>query len=315
MPLFSIIIPVYNAEKYLRAALDSVLAQKGASYEIVLVENGSEDGTSGICREYAARYDFIRVFSIENHGAAHARNFGMDCVTGEYILFMDGDDLWKPGMLSALGGMTADAPDMILFGSEKFGEGTPVQPKPSCRFPRGESGETWLRETLAAGAVPPPYMWCYVYKRSFLQEHGLRIEEELVCSEDFDFNMRAIPLAKSILGTGEIFYRWRQVPTSLSHTLTAAKLMNNLTTKAQVYDRYPCGALANLYMDNAVLLSRIPRDQAGGCAAFLKEHRRIEKACTQRPLKLASGLFSLLGVSAGARVYGLLHQIKQGIKP
>ena len=73
MPLFSIIIPVYNAEKYLRAALDSVLAQKGASYEIVLVENGSEDGTSGICREYAARYDFIRVFSIENHGTAHAR--------------------------------------------------------------------------------------------------------------------------------------------------------------------------------------------------------------------------------------------------
>lgn len=313
MPLFSIIIPAYNAERYLPSALDSVLAQKASSYEVILVDDGSTDATAEICDGYADRYDSIRAIHIENSGASRARNMGLHDARGDYVLFMDADDLWKPELLAEVSQLAADEPDMILFGWEKFGEGMPVEQR-CCRcLPAGTSGAVWLSDSLRAGVVPPPYLWSYAYRRDFLLDHGLHIREELVCSEDFEFNLRAIPLAERIVGTGQNLYCWRQVPTSLSHTLSAEKLMDNLQTKAEVYDRYPCGALADLYMDNAVLLGQLPRTQAAACADFIRAHRRIECGCTQRPLKLASKLFSLFGCCNGARLYGLLRRIKQGI--
>lgn len=312
MPLFSIIIPAYNAERYLPSALDSVLAQKASSYEVILVDDGSTDGTAEICDGYADRYDCIRTIHVDNSGASCARNMGLTCACGEYVLFMDADDLWKPEFLSVVCQLLTNQPDMILFGSEKFGEGGAAEQR-CCRcLPSGETGESWLGSSLNTGAVPPPYLWSYAYRRKFLIEHNLKICEELECSEDFDLNMRAIPLAKHIIGTGQVLYRWRQVPTSLSHTISAQKLMDNLVTKAEAYRRFPCGALADLYMDNAVLLAQIPRHQAQSCIVFVWENRDICGQCTQLPLKLAAKLFVLFGAYNGALVYRILRRIKQG---
>ena len=116
MPLFSIIIPAYNAERYLPSALDSVLAQKASSYEVVLVDDGSTDATAEICDGYADRYDSIRAIHIENSGASRARNMGLHDARGDYVLFMDADDLWKPELLAEVSQLAADEPDMILFG-------------------------------------------------------------------------------------------------------------------------------------------------------------------------------------------------------
>ena len=314
MPLFSIIIPAYNAERYLPSALDSVLAQKTSSYEVILVDDGSTDGTAEICDDYADRHDCIRTIHIDNSGASCARNMGITCACGEYVLFMDADDLWKPELLSVVSQLLTDQPDIILFGSEKFWEKEAAEQR-CCRcLPSGETGESWLKSCLNSGVVPPPYLGSYAYRRKFLIDHNLKIREELVCSEDFDLNMRAIPLAKRISGTEQILYRWRQVPTSLSHTISAQKLMDNLETKAEVYRRFPYGALADLYMDNAVLLAQLPKRQAQVCLRLFEENRDICGNCTQPPLKLAAKLFALFGAYNGAVIYRILRRIKQGTR-
>ncbi len=96
----SIIIPVYNAEKYIRDTVASVQAQTYTNWELWLIEDSSEDGSRQIIEELAARDpERIRAFSKENEGAAKARNFGLEKATGRFIAYLDADDLWSPDKL------------------------------------------------------------------------------------------------------------------------------------------------------------------------------------------------------------------------
>lgn len=91
-PLISLIIPVYNTEAYLKDCLDSVQAQTYDNFEIILVDDGSTDGSGALCDQYAAEDTRVRVFHTENRGVAAARNFAIDRAKGEYIAFADSDD-------------------------------------------------------------------------------------------------------------------------------------------------------------------------------------------------------------------------------
>ena len=100
MPKYSVIIPVYNTENYLSACLDSVLAQEtGADFEIILVDDGSPDGSGAICDEYAAKFSNVRVLHTENHGVSCARNLAVSVAKGTFILYLDYDDFWEKGLL------------------------------------------------------------------------------------------------------------------------------------------------------------------------------------------------------------------------
>lgn len=89
---YSIIIPVYNAEGTLRRCLDSLVGQQFSNYELLLINDGSTDGSDAICREYASTYSCVRYFAKENGGVSSARNLGLEQAEGEYILFADSDD-------------------------------------------------------------------------------------------------------------------------------------------------------------------------------------------------------------------------------
>lgn len=92
--MISIIIPVYNVEKYLRECLDSVINQSFPEKEVLLIDDGSADSSSEICEEYAARYPYIHVIHKENGGLSSARNRGIEEASGEWIIFLDSDDVW-----------------------------------------------------------------------------------------------------------------------------------------------------------------------------------------------------------------------------
>ena len=101
-PKISVIIPVYNTEKYLRQCLDTVVAQTLKDIEIILVDDGSTDDSLLICREYARKDDRIHVYHQENQGAGPARNYGIKVAKGQYFSFLDADDLFKLDMLERL---------------------------------------------------------------------------------------------------------------------------------------------------------------------------------------------------------------------
>ena len=100
MPKVSVIVPIYNVERYLRRAVDSVLAQTLKDFELFLVDDGSPDGCGAICDEYAAKDSRVRVIHKANGGAPSARNAALDLARGEYVFFMDADDWAEPYMLA-----------------------------------------------------------------------------------------------------------------------------------------------------------------------------------------------------------------------
>ena len=98
-PLISVIVPVYDVEKYLSKCLDSLLAQTWRNLEIIVVDDGSPDGSWDIMQDYAARDSRVRIFRKKNGGVSAARNFGMDTAEGEYLGFVDPDDWVSPHYL------------------------------------------------------------------------------------------------------------------------------------------------------------------------------------------------------------------------
>ena len=96
--MLSVIIPVYKVEQYLCRCIDSVLAQTYTDLEIILVDDGSPDGSGAICDEYAAKDSRIKVIHQKNAGVSAARNAGMDLASGEYLAFIDSDDFIEPEM-------------------------------------------------------------------------------------------------------------------------------------------------------------------------------------------------------------------------
>lgn len=91
-PKISVIVPVYNVEKYLRRCIDSILAQTFSDFELLLIDDGSKDRSGDICDEYALKDQRIKVFHNSNQGASAARNFGLSKAKGEYVSFIDSDD-------------------------------------------------------------------------------------------------------------------------------------------------------------------------------------------------------------------------------
>ena len=96
--LVSIIVPVYNAERYLHRCIDSVLAQTYTNFELLLINDGSKDNSGEICDKYAVKDSRIRVFHKENGGVSSARNMGIDEAKGEWLSFIDSDDWIEPTM-------------------------------------------------------------------------------------------------------------------------------------------------------------------------------------------------------------------------
>lgn len=111
----SILIPVYNVEKYLKECLESVLCQRFNDYEIILIDDGSSDGSSEICDIYSSKYDAIKTIHKKNEGLILARRDAIDYAQGEYCLFLDSDDKLREGCLDLLSTYMNQGVDMVLF--------------------------------------------------------------------------------------------------------------------------------------------------------------------------------------------------------
>ena len=103
MAQISVIVPVYQVEAYLPQCIDSILAQTFRDFELILVDDGSQDRSGAICDEYAGRDERVRVLHKENGGLSDARNAGLEQAKGDYFLFVDSDDFIAPMMLEQIG--------------------------------------------------------------------------------------------------------------------------------------------------------------------------------------------------------------------
>jgi len=120
MKKISVIVPVYNAEKYLHFCVDSIINQTYKNIELILVDDGSSDSSPKLCDDYGAKYDFIKVFHKENAGQSSARNLGIKNATGEYISFVDNDDLIHPQYYEIISKIIEETKSQIVYCSKKL---------------------------------------------------------------------------------------------------------------------------------------------------------------------------------------------------
>ncbi len=123
MPKYSFVIPVYNCSLYIDQCIQSVLAQTYMDYEIILIDDGSEDNSGTICDSYSEQHKNIKMIHITNSGASVARNTGMQHAQGDYIIFLDSDDYWiDPQGLEKIDNLVSSEVDVVIFPSYTYYE-------------------------------------------------------------------------------------------------------------------------------------------------------------------------------------------------
>ena len=214
-PLISVIVPVYMAEKYLPACLDSLLAQTYQNFELLLVDDGSPDKCWEILQQYAARDARVRIFRKENGGVSSARNFGLRQAKGEYIGFVDSDDFVAPQYLEWMHrALQQTNTELAVCGYRKV----PKEADPAGIAPAAEKPEikTFLLAEYSFDytqcEAANQYVWRILYKRSLCKE--LYFDEQLFIGEDTFFFVQVLLQAKGLALVKAPLYFYRIWPES-----------------------------------------------------------------------------------------------------
>lgn len=214
-PFFSIIVPVYNSEKYLSSAIDSIVNQSFKDWELLLIDDGSTDSSGDICDKYSAADARIKTMHIANGGMCHARNIAISEASGKYVTFCDNDDHYLPGLLESVFNFVDEAGfdvDCICYGrylrqysddGELLYE-SEAAPSVKAVFCGDEIFDNYDRATYASDGV-----WCRSYRRQLLLEKSISFDESLRHgAEDLLFNIQVYASAKSVGLIPHSYYEW-----------------------------------------------------------------------------------------------------------
>lgn len=215
-PLVSIVVPVYRAESYLAACVDSILTQSVGDFELLLIDDGSPDNSGALCDGYAKRDERVRAIHKENGGVSSARNLGIEQAKGRYIVFIDSDDYVSPDylrhMLEAEETASAGEKNVLVISDYQPFTETGLEER---AFPEemtmdlvpGGTTARQFREMVFAFRIFPPY--CKLYRTDIIRFHGLRFDTSIRTAEDFDFNRRYLDYVERICYIPSICYHYR----------------------------------------------------------------------------------------------------------
>ena len=206
-PKISVIVPIYNVEKWLRRCVDSILAQTFTDFELLLIDDGSTDGSGVICDEYAGKNSRIRVFHKPNGGVSSARNIGLDNARGEWITFVDSDDWveleYLECLLSNVGGAELSICDFVIRGSDEV-----WTDKIETGLISKDKLAAFYTETYPYCHLTAP--WIKLYKKSIIEENNIRFKEDINTLEDTIFVLEYLRWVENITCSNRKLYNyWR----------------------------------------------------------------------------------------------------------
>lgn len=228
MKKISVIIPVYNVEKYLKDCIDSILMQSMQDYEIILVDDGSTDRSGELCDEYASKKENIFAYHKENGGPSDARNFGISKAKGEYIVFVDSDDYFDDHQIfDKILNASQDGKNDIVAYCIKFYDAISGQLQEKQYYDERVNDLTSLEEKLryiiSIGQIVISSCG-YAVKREFILKNNLFFEKGII-AEDTERTMRIFSCADSIVFMNEAAYCTRRGrPGSLSTEVQAKNI-------------------------------------------------------------------------------------------
>ncbi len=253
-PAISVIIPVYNVEKWIRRAVESLQRQTFGDYELFLVDDGSSDSSGGVCDDLARGDGRIVVVHRENGGAASARNEAMALARGDYLYFMDGDDWCEPTMLEDLHALAVRHDlDLVVTGfyiDTYYGEGKYYRESrnaPDCVFSSRQEFREQAHALFDAQLLYAP--WNKLYRRAYLEEHGIRFPATFW--DDLPFNLDVVRDVERVGCLDGHYYHFLRARAESENT----KYRSDMYAKREEEHEW----LQELYRELGARLSRDPR--------------------------------------------------------
>ena len=221
--MLSVIVPIYNVRPYLRQCIESICDQSYRDLEIILVDDGSCDGSSGICDQYQAMDDRIVVLHKENEGLVKARKSGLQMSRGEYIAYVDGDDWIEPEMFERLYSTMAENNADIVMCGHYIDTGN-ISKEAYHDVPDGYYGKKQLIEQIYPEMIVGreffdwkiyPALWDKLFKRECIMPYQMEVDDRLRMGEDAACTYPALLNADNIYILHECLYHYRQTTASM----------------------------------------------------------------------------------------------------
>lgn len=327
MPSLSIVVPVYNIEKYISECIESILCQEYTDIEIILVDDGSTDRSGTICESYKDKYQNILVIHKPNGGLSSARNAGLKAAKGDYVLFFDGDDTLSENCLSKI------MPGIIKAGADITicGQNTSYDNFKTLTYEKFDFTKDYFdnyMDALADVYKTNGYgLWSVcrmIYSRSFIIKSGVLFDESLKSTEDFEFNMTIFQKAKSFYLTKQPILNYR---INRASSLSSCRSIYFYKTTFSVFAKWIRFYLSHKGNPNAKVIANTLSDyyycevpevfyitDKKGRSELLKllDKNRFVMLCVKNFKKRIVALFFyVFGFRVGGAVYKLLHK---GIK-
>lgn len=252
MPKFSIIVPVYNTEKYLQKCVDSLLAQSVTDFELLLVNDGSKDGSLALCNEYAAKDARVKVYDKPNGGVSSARNYALERAVGEYVMFVDSDDWLSEDALSICMPYLPEY-DIVRFSAIS------VSSKRMIRHKLGKISDK--NRVMSDIASRNTILACFsgVYRRTLFTEHNIRFDCNIIIGEDWLVTAQLVKHCRNIklLHNNYCYFYNIENADSCMLTLSPQKLIQQLVVCRMLREIYDNGYAKQFRYTRCVLLCEL----------------------------------------------------------
>lgn len=209
MPKFSIVIPVYNVERYLKRTLDSVFNQTYQDFEVIVVNDGCTDKSMNIAKKYK-----VKIINNQRVGVSEARNIGAKQASGEYLLFLDSDDYWDKELLEKINKSLDNKPDLVRFQVRTVTDKNEITDYNEDEF-TGLTGVEAFNKIVNFHFIES--IWCYAIKKEFYEKEKFKFKKDMI-HEDFGLTPLIIIKAKKVNSISYIGYNYYRRTGSIMNT-------------------------------------------------------------------------------------------------
>lgn len=244
-PILSIIIPLYNCEKYIKQCLDTIFRQEmnESDFEVIVIDDGSKDSGYSLASEYAKRYQNVIVIKQENQGVACARNNALEKATGDYITFVDADDMLVFGSLSTLIKIAVDnKADIVKAAHKEVPEDAVCEDFSSSHDNSSIQIMTGEEAIVNVTRMKEGYCWGYLISRKLITDNRLSFPPKVAFMEDWAFITQAILKSRTFVNADVLLYLYRR---------NSSSCMANVTTEKMLLGCQAIDIVANLAKDTS----------------------------------------------------------------
>lgn len=305
--MISIIIPVYNVENYLLDCLNSVIYQSEADVEVILIDDGSTDSSGALCDKYADEYDNIKVIHQENAGLSAARNAGIEIANGEYLTFLDSDDMLAPEFIkTALWLAETYKADFVAFSNIRCDADTKWNKEFSDKRAKkinAYTNDTEKMKKFLIGSEIGTMAWAKIYRRELFASIRYPVGKY---HEDVFTTYKLVDKANCIVVTSQVGYLYRKSPNSITTSIFSEKRLDSVDGKKEqlafISEKYPSlrveAETGVIYACNQcmVLMTKANYKKKSILDEFQQLYRKYGKSYISEPVSMKGKILTLIAM-------------------